>query len=273
MNKKFGFLQGRLSIPLESDVLQYMPENWESEFSLAKILNFSFIEYFNDREKNSFNPLSSYNGVKNLKKKSNFYDFKNYSLCDDFFINNNILAFRNIKKYYNEMLAKLRLLNIRIYILPLFEASYLKKDNYLKFKDVIVHISKELSKNKIYLAIETNLEDKFFFKLLKECNTKNIYLVYDTGNRLKKKINSYNEIINFGKKIIHVHIKDKDYKGKNVVLGTGKVNFFQIFRALKKINYKKNFSFETNRGMHPFITMKNNLSYIFKIIKDAKYKI
>ena len=48
MNKKIGFLQGRLSIPPESDVLQYVPENWESEFSLAKILNFGFIEYFND---------------------------------------------------------------------------------------------------------------------------------------------------------------------------------------------------------------------------------
>ena len=76
MNKKIGFLQGRLSIPPESDVLQYVPENWESEFSLAKILNFGFIEYFNDREKNSFNPLSSYNGVKNLKKNVIFMILK-----------------------------------------------------------------------------------------------------------------------------------------------------------------------------------------------------
>ena len=58
-----------------------------------------------------------------------------------------------------------------------------------------------------------------------------------------------------------------------MVLGNGKVNFSLIFKSLKKINYKGNFVFETNRGDNPIVTMKNNLIFIKRIAGNAGYKI
>jgi len=103
---------------------------------------------------------------------------------------------------------------------------------------------------------------------MKLIDKKNVYLVYDTGNRLKKKSKQYDEIIKLKKFISHFHLKDKNWKGKNVIMGTGSVNFKYIFEAIKKIKFKGNFVFETNRGENPIKTMINNKKYILNIVSS-----
>ena len=90
-------------------------------------------------------------------------------------------------------------------------------------------------------------------------------MVYDTETGLKNNL-QYNDIIKLKKHICHFHIKDKNWNGENLVLGKGCVNFEKIFKAIKKIKYKGKYTFETNRGNDPIITMKNNKEFI-KIIK------
>ena len=63
-----------------------------------------------------------------------------------------------------------------------------------------------------------------------------------------------------------MHIKDKNWKGENVILGNGSVNFIKIFKAFKKINYMGKYTFETNRGIDPLITMKKNQKFINNIL-------
>lgn len=275
MNKKrFGCIQGRLSTPPKKNMLQYFPKNWEAEFIIVKKLNIFFIEYFKDRNKNILNNLNSISTAKKLEDVRTFYKIENYSICDDFFINNNILSYRNFSKYFNNLIKIMKLLKIKIYVLPLFGKSNLTEKNYLNYTKIISLISESLKKEKILLALETNLNCKFFFKFLNSLNNSgNTFLVYDTGNRLKKNNDPYKEICGFGGKIIHVHLKDKNFQGENVIIGTGKVNFSRIFQGLKKIDYKKKFVFETNRGLNPVLTMIHNLLYIDKICKSEKYKL
>ena len=102
-------------------------------------------------------------------------------------------------------------------------------------------------------------------------NSKNICIVYDTGNRLKKNDLQFKELIKLKKYICHFHIKDKNWRGENVVLGEGNVNFNLIFKAIKKNNYKGKFTFETNRGDDPIITMQNNKKYIENICKNNNF--
>ena len=59
-----------------------------------------------------------------------------------------------------------------------------------------------------------------------------------------------------------MHIKDKNEKGENVLLGTGLVNFNDVFRALKKINYQGPFTFETTRGRDPIRTAKFHMQLV-----------
>ena len=274
ISKKFGFIQGRMSMPKSKKILQFFPQkNWKNEINLAKKNGFTFIEYIGERKFNKLNPIWSKKGLKKIISLSKKFKVKNYSFCDDFFINNNLISYRYLDSYINKIIKKLSFLKIKIYVLALFEKSNLTKKNFKKYAYIINNISRRFKKARIKLALETNLNTNYLLKFFKAVDNKNSFLVYDTGNRLKKKHKQYLEILKLKKKIIHIHLKDKNFFGQNVVIGTGNVNFTTIFRSLKKINYKGNFVFESNRGGDPIITMKNNLKFIKKVATNAGYKI
>ena len=269
MSIKFGCIQGRLSKIPNDKYLQYFPKNWEKEINLLKKTNLDFLEFFKDRKKNSRSPFFSDEGFDYVRKIALRNNLSNYSFCDDFFINRNILDYYNLEKYFEDLSKNLKKISIKIYVLALFEKSCLTNLNYLSFIKPLNIIKKILNKKGIKLALETNLDSLVLLKLLKKIN--NVYLVYDTGNRSNKDIDQYIEIVKLKKFIIHLHLKDKNLKNQNVILGNGRVDFSKVFKALKKINYKKNFTFETNRGKYPVATMKKNLSIIKKIARKEKF--
>lgn len=150
--------------------------------------------------------------------------------------------------------------------MALFEKSHITKKNFRNFIKRLQNISDRLKEKKIKLALEVNLDAHDVNKLIKLINRKNVFIVYDTGNRLKKKNFQYQEIIKLKKHICHFHIKDKNWRGENVVLGNGDVKFQYIFRAIKQIKYKGKYTFETNRGDNPIRTMCNNKNFILKLM-------
>ena len=74
----------------------------------------------------------------------------------------------------------------------------------------------------------------------------------------------YEDFLNIYNFIEHIHIKDKNNRKQNVKLNTGLVNFPKFFKIIKKMNYKKNFTFETTRGEDPIRTAKNNINFLKK---------
>ncbi len=267
-NIKFGFIQGRMTVTPSKKILQYFPKkNWRKEFYYAKKNNFNFIEYFGERKLNKANPIWSYkklNEINRLVKKNNLF---NYSFCDDYFIGKNITKYKNLSKYYDVIVKNLSLINIKVYVLALFEKSLIDQKNLNNFVKILQIVSEKLKYKRIKLAIECNLDAKLIKKLAIMVNRENFHIVYDTGNRLKKQNLQYKEILNLKKYICHIHLKDKNWRGQNVILGTGAVNFQYIFKALKKIKYKENFTFETNRGDSPIKTMCENKSLISNLIQ------
>jgi len=273
MNNRFGIIQGRLIKPPRNNLLQFFPPNWIDEINIAKTFKFGFIEFFKDRYFNQVCPFFTNEGFKIVFDVLNLKNFKSYSFCDDFFIKKNILKYKFLKKYFKDISLNLSVIKTKLYVLPLYEKSNLNKKNFIKFSKKIDFISSILNKKNIVLALETDLEVEFIDSLFKRIKSKNVYLVYDTGNRVKNGINQFKEILDLKDKIIHVHIKDKNLLGSNVIIGRGIVNFENIFFALKKIYYKNNFTFETNRGLNPIKTMIQNIKFIMKASILVKYKI
>ena len=74
----------------------------------------------------------------------------------------------------------------------------------------------------------------------------------------------YEDFLSMFNFIEHIHIKDKNIRKQNVKLNTGLVNFSKFFKILKKMKYKKNFTFETTRGEDPIKTAKNNIKFLKK---------
>jgi L-ribulose-5-phosphate 3-epimerase len=268
-NLKFGFIQGRMSMTPSKKILQYFPKNnWRNEFKYAKKYGFNFIEYFGERKFNENNPIWNKKNLKEINNLVKKNKLSNYSFCDDFFINKNLIKYKNFEKYYEKIIKNLSIINIKIYVLALFEKSLINKKNFKHFISRINYISKKLQKKNIKLALETNLDAKYIARLLRQLDNKNTYIVYDTGNRLKKGNLQFKEIIKLKKYICHFHLKDKNYKGENVILGKGKVDFKLIFKAIRLNRYKGRYAFETNRGIDPQKTMLENKKLILKIINE-----
>ena len=265
----FGFIQGRMTSPPSKKILQYFPiKNWKKEFYYAEKYSFDFIEYFGERKFNKNNPIWNYKNLKEINELVKIKKLQNYSFCDDYFINTSLINFKNFDQYYKTLTKNLALINIKVYILALFEKSLINKKNLKNFIQKLQNISDNLKEKKIKLALETNLDVQSIKKLIKLINRKNVFIVYDTGNRLKRNNLQYKEIIKLKKYICHFHIKDKNWNGENVVLGNGKVNFDFIFKAINHNKYKGKYTFETNRGNNPIKTMCENKDFILKKLNN-----
>lgn len=267
-NKNFGIVQGRLT---KSKFLQKFPKNWKKEFSVLKNSNLDFIELLDERKKNSSNPLSYDSGFNEINNILKINKVAKYSLCTDYIIDNNLFAKNNKKTYLHvERLIRLSGKNkYKVFVLPLLEASLVTKKNWGNAINVLKKLALLIVKYDIIICLETILSGKNLIKLLKSVNSNKVKCVFDTGNRVLLSSSLEKEILLLNKFIGHVHLKDKNSKNQNVILGTGKVNFLSIFSAFKKINFKGKFVFETNRGLNPKKTATYNRIFCDYFIQES----
>ena len=259
---EFGIVQGRL-IESPPGLIQYFPkDNWEDEFSIASSLSIENIELIADREYNSNNPIWTDEGINKLINLSLKNHVNIHTVCNDHIINYSLINNDDILNQNLRLIEISKKLNCNKYILPFFEESELNMSNYKEFIKPLRIIAEACQKANLILCIETILNGKELLVLLKEINHNNIKVVFDTGNRIAFGHNLFDDIIMLDNKIEHVHIKDKNSNNENVLLGTGLVNFLDVFKALKKINYKKSYTFETNRGNNPINTCKYNMNVV-----------
>ena len=249
----FGIVQGRLlrSPPGE---LQWFPgEDWPKEFHIAKNLGISFIELIAEREYNPNNPLWSEEGRKEIKRVSEETGRNLYSTCTDFIINHGILGpdSVNVIKHLTEFIMASRDLGCSTVVLPFLEESNLTASSMKNFLGPIKEIAQIAKENRIQIVLETLLNGLELRDLLEEIDQSHVGCVFDTGNRVVDNLNLGDEISFLGSWIKHVHIKDKVKQGRNVLLGTGLVNFYDVFKSLNEINYSGPLVFETTRGTDP----------------------
>lgn len=265
----YGCSQGRLIKPYNGE-LQCFPKNkWIEEFKLAQKCGLNFIELFIDEEHNTDNPIWSKNSLSKINIFLNKYSLNPYSACISYIINNSIFDKKFIDKnveYVINVISKLNLINIKLIILPLLNKSDLCLFDLITVKKILKILVNECRSFNMKLAIESTAYSAELINLLTSINDPNIGYVYDTGNRFEVE-DPFLEITALKEYIFHVHLKDIKDK-QNVIIGNGNINFKKIISILKSIKYNGKYNFETNRGIDPFNTMKNNIRIIDEIIQN-----
>lgn len=258
----YSFSQGRLTVPYNGELQCFPQEEWRAEFFNAGVLGCSFIELLIERERNDSNPIWSISGRTEIVELCADNGLIPYSVCLDYIIDNSILndseksAFNSI----SECLAVASELNCQVVVLPLLEESAVNSDNLNPMAKVIKEAGLLAAKYDIQLCIETLLPADELNQFIDMIDLANIKAVFDTGNRVIETPNLKEDILRLAGNIGHVHIKDKDRLGNNVVLGSGLVDFCGVFAALDEINYRGPLNFETNRGAVPLETAKFNIT-------------
>ena len=264
MTLSLGIIQGRLT-KSPRDRLQYFPRKWDQEFVKAKEANYDYIEFFSERKFNPKNPIWNEDLITQYKKLSKKNNLKIINFCDDYIISNDVRKKKTLE-YLKILLKKIQFLGAKNLILPLYGKSEMNHINYKTFLKCFKKIIKISEKKKINVLLETNVNFEVF-KEFKFLLGKKIYMVFDTGNRVVKNKDLVSEILKFKSSIKLVHIKNRDKSFKNIKLRGGLVNFNEIFKALKKIKYKNNFTIESTRLKNAFYTGKNNAKMIKALIK------
>ena len=83
-----------------------------------------------------------------------------------------------------------------------------------------------------------------------------------------------NVVINtLGNAIGSVHIKDREDNGSSVPLGNGNVNFNDVFKNLKKIDFQGNYSLQIYRNTltNNFKLLEESLTFITNLINSDNY--
>ena len=160
-----------------------------------------------------------------------------------------------------------------ILVLPLLEASAATIDNMPSMIKAVQRIGNLALQNNILICVETLLSADALNHFVNGVDLPNVKAVFDTGNRALETTSLKDDIIKLGENISHVHIKDKNRDGENVILGSGIVDFCGVFEGLMAINYRGALNFETNRGAIPIDTARFNLMFCEYFAQNAKSAI
>jgi hexulose-6-phosphate isomerase len=260
---KFGIVQGRLVKPPGNE-LQWFPQNsWESEFYIANALGFKYIELIAERLHNSENPIWLETGVDEIKDLCRKNGLLCYAICNDYIINHGLISEKQeyVLKQMHLFAERATFLNTSLIVLPLFEKSELNEENWKEFIPAIQNYAKRIEDTGVTICLETILNGKKLKEFIDLLNCPNVKCVYDTGNRVAYGHDIYSDIKILGDRIGHVHLKDKNYKDENVLLGNGLVNFYKVFKSFNEINYSGFYTFETDRGRNPIRTALFNKKF------------
>lgn len=248
---KFGMVQGRL-IKSPNNQLQWFPQPyWEGEFLVAGAAGFEYIELLAEREHNARNPIWTDEGVEKLKKVAALSGLSLPVFCNDYIIDHKLSDNRACLQQNLKLIERGAYIGCRKYLLPMFEQSELTLSNLSSYIDPIRKIAEACAAADIELCLETILSGTDLIEALAKIDRPDIGVVFDTGNRVAFGHDLGSDIRLLGKRITHMHIKDKNAANQNVVLGTGLVNFQEVFEALAAIGYDGLYTFETNRGKNP----------------------
>jgi len=258
---RFGMVQGRL-IKSPMNLLQWFPQPyWEADFMIAGSLGFDYIELLAEREHNPMNPIWSEEGVERLKKVVDLANLTLPVFCNDYVIDNSLINNKECLEQNLELIKRGSIIGCEKFLLPLFEKSEITLANAHSFVSSIRTIADYCMTSGIELCLETLLRGEELIEVLEIIERPSISLVYDTGNRVAFDHDLAGDIRLLGKRISHMHIKDKNSKNENVILGTGLVNFKEVFDALAEIKYDGLYTFETNRGKNPARTATHNKQF------------
>lgn len=258
---KFGITQGRLTNERKG-ILQKFPKNWENEFVFLQQTELDYIELFLENRINKNNPIWSKEGRKKLIESLDKTNINHHIVCDNFILNKS-LDNPDLIKYYKKLFKNIKSIKCKLLIIPLIDKSFLKK-NLPALLNFIIFLDKESKKNNLKISLEIDQDFEDFKKILSYTKIRDIKITFDTGNFYLKNKNVLNDLKNYYPYINHIHLKDRNKLGKNVIFGSGDINFSSLFMFLKKKKYNKLLTFETNRGNVALETANNNL----KLLKD-----
>jgi hexulose-6-phosphate isomerase len=267
-----GSMEGRL-LPPEDNRFQCFPrQHWAREFELAAQAGLDCIEWIYDLYGADVNPISTVEGIEQMKLLSHQHNIRLLSVCADYFMDKPLVraSAPELEERINMLFWLLRQgqrLGINRIVVPFVDASRI--DTQAEFDgviDILKRVQPVADETGIEIHLETSLEPARFAELLSKLPHPKIKANYDSGNSSSLGYAPREEFAAYGKRVGSVHIKDRVRGGSTVPLGTGSADFPALVDSLKTCGYAGDFILQVARGLpaDEVNWTRQNLAYVRK---------
>tara|TARA_B110000879_G_scaffold151973_1_gene196754 strand:- start:341 stop:1153 length:813 start_codon:yes stop_codon:yes gene_type:complete len=239
---------------IDNRIQSFPWKDWQKEFEIASKNNITTIEWTIDDDQLYENPLLTEEGIQDINFLTKKYQMNIPSLTGDCFMQNPFWKSTGPQKEklqndFINILHGCSKVNISIVLIPLVDNGSIENDeqenNLLTFLSSQIELLKTLS---LRVCFESDFPPKKLKDFIDKYDDDFFGINYDTGNSASMGFDPSEEFLQYGDRIINIHIKDRPLGGTTVPLGEGDANFSLIFRMLKEYDYHGNLILQTARA-------------------------
>jgi len=249
-----AIMQGRLVPPSDGRIQCFPRERWRDEFALAAAAGLGAIEWIYDAYGSDVNPITTDDGLGEMKTLSTQHDVAVRSVCADYFMELPLLRASEGEiaervTVLDRLLRRSAKLGAVRVVLPFVDASRIDTEGELG--DVVAVLERALpvlEETGVELHLETSLAPDRFADLLARLAHPMVKVNYDSGNSASLGYDPRAEFDAYGARVGSVHIKDRVRGGGTVPLGTGDADLDGVFECLRDIGYQGDFVLQVARG-------------------------
>jgi len=272
LTKQIGIMQGRLSPRIDGKIQAYPANTWQKEFEIAKEIGYSAIEWIVEKPL-EINAIMSKSGMQEIKEIILKTGVRVDYVCADIFMQQPLVRMSEKIKEENKKILEQILINskeigaIGVEI-PFVDASSIKTESEI---EELISVTEDAFKLAgeigIDVSLETDLNAKEFKKLLEKIDLDQVKANYDIGNSASLGYEPLEELENYGKKILNVHVKDRKLGSTTVPLGTGNADIRRVFEKLDEIGYTGGITMQAARGEDDVAIAREQLMYTLEMMK------
>jgi L-ribulose-5-phosphate 3-epimerase len=272
VDKRIGFIQGRLSSMVDDRIQAFPVTNWEHEFFLANALGITNMEWTIDTQSFSSNPLVSKDGCHRIMKLCRDFNVKIPSVTCDYYMENP--HWKNsqvdIKRDLYSIFEGMNRINSKILVIPLVDNSSIKFNSSMNLS-FFLELEKIMIDAELQIAFEVDLDAESTQDFINLFPPDKFGINYDIGNSAFEGFSTEIEIFKYGNRIINVHVKDRLFRGTTVPLGLGAANIPATVSSLFKVGYQGNFIMQTARAKNEDHAeeLMRNIEFFTEAAKNA----
>lgn len=255
-------MQGRLSPQIPRAYQAFPERTWKQEFRLAAAFGFQHIEWVLEGSTLDKNPL--FLMPKEVLKLANDEGVPVTAVCADF-LRDAPLSGDNRESWwgFEKAVECASEVGIQVLVLPCVDSGSLKQShNFTNLQKSLPRAIQFAEKHSIDLALESDLPPEEFAQLLGSFESPNFGVNYDSGDSASQGYDFHEEMVAYGERIKHFHVKDRLYGGATIRLGEGDVDFPSVLRHLMRSNYAGKISLQAWRDKQGVSSVREQLEWL-----------
>lgn len=251
---RIGFMQGRLSPPVDGKIQSFPWQTWEAEFEVAARTGFPLIEWTLDAQRLHENPLLHEDGQSRIRKLATSSHVEVQSLTGDCFMQTpywkaDDVARRRLLDDLDGILESCVSVGIRFVVMPLVDnGSIQNSEQRDSLVDALLSRADRLARRKLQIIFESDLAPPHLAKFVAMFPAPTFGINYDIGNSASLGFDPVVEMRAYGDRIYNVHVKDRVHGGNTVPLGDGDAQFPTVFSCLARCSYRGDYILQTARA-------------------------